>query len=714
MSAGGFSQNSSSNSSAANSRASSATSGITVSSLSTDLPSSSFDGTHLHWKRFRRDVLSPHRIRILEGPPSHPLPESLIALIEATGADIGRFRQQKLDFREQVTQGRGFGPSPLFPPNLLPPIDHEHQLARCMVPCFNREALPERVANYKGPLYELSVPRSGLGCGFSSGAFTADELSRIPRYLVASGTVVEFSTGYISSGVSLYIPFLVFERTFGKKEYRLEAANNQCAIAGAWCVRSIQMLYSQAWPSQSPGRPDLPVSFSCTIDNDIAIVNYHWIDNAESYCMSPLCKFDLTNDEHFDQFSVWIEAIGQWGMRTLLATVKNALSLIAKAAPPTKEKIPHKPTKLRLDTVLDEERLVTALKTTFSSIPWRMEDDDFTPVSSSVASWGSPIVKDMFNPSLKFPNPPRVKSVSAGAMMTDRKPQEMAQKYEAPIIPILRQNSWNPDTPLTPQALAPILELKDLTPSIEILPVEEEPCSFPLPKPTVSTELVWQKRFGHAMDEIQHLQSDLEKLKRTVNGSSTNLQKELSGIKNTIGCVLRKETMTLRARTPASSMPGAWSYGQSELFASRQSTDLHIITSPTDASPRSYGWDMHQKPPKRPASGLHKMMTLDTGVAKTISNRSTPCSPAAPSPAISIRSDTTNVIVVPPPPPQIRDIFKWSTVLFSTHVVGSFIPSTILRIAFLGCVTDFAMLAWASPHWASSTAYLFSLIANKE
>lgn len=713
MSTGRSSANSSAPSSGASSKCSSATSGITVTAAPTDLPPSSYDGNHLHWKQFRREVLAPHRIRVVEGPPSHPLPESLIALIEASNADIGRIKQRRLEFRQQVTQGRGFGPSPLFPPNLLPSIDHEPQLARCMVPTFNRDALPERVTNHKAPLYELSVPRSGLGCGFSSGAFTADELSKIPRFLVASGTVVEFNTGYISSGASLYIPFLIFERTFGQKEYRLEAANNQCAIAGSWCTRSMQMLYAQAWSPQSPNRPELPVSFSCTIDNDIAIVNYHWIDHAQSYCMSPVCKFDLTNDDHFDQFNIWIEAIGQWGLRTLLPIIKNALSLVVKPPPLTRDTPLQKPTKLRLDTVLEEEKLVTALKTSFSSVAWRMEDDEFTPVSSSVASWGSPIINDMINPNVPCQQVPRMKSVSAGAMMSGRRSREMSQKHEAPIIPFLRQSSWKVGTPRTPQAFGPNFQVQ--TPQNKVIPQPREPevFTFSLPKAAVNTELVWQKRFGHAMDEIQHLQMELDHLRQEVSGSSSTFQNELCGIKDTISCVLRKETMTLRARTPSiSSMPGGWSRGPAEIYASHCSTDVHVITSPTDASPRHYAWDQVAKPSKRPRSALHKVMTVDTGIAKTISNRSTPCSPIPPYSAISIRSDTTNVIVVPPAPPRMLDLVKWSTALLSTHLVGSFIPSTVLRVVFLGCVTDFALLAWASPHWPSSTAYFLSLLSK--
>ena len=173
----------------------SAASGISADSNESDLPPSSYDGSHLPWKTFRQHVLGPHRIRVLDTPPKEKLPASLVALIEAEIPSAAKYEAQKELFRDQVDKGRGFGPSPLFPPNLLPPIDDESRLARCMVPLFSREALPERAINQMGPLYELSVPRSGLGCGFSASALSTEELGVLPSWLVCTGTVVHFDTG---------------------------------------------------------------------------------------------------------------------------------------------------------------------------------------------------------------------------------------------------------------------------------------------------------------------------------------------------------------------------------------------------------------------------------------------------------------------------------------------------------------------------------------
>jgi hypothetical protein len=131
----------------------------------------------------------------METPPKEKIPTALLKMIESDIPNAAKYDAQRAQFREQVDHGRGFGPSPLFPPNLLPPIDDESRLARCMVPSFSREALPERAINQMGPLYELSIPRSGLGCGFSASALASEELGVLPSYLVCTGTVVHFDTG---------------------------------------------------------------------------------------------------------------------------------------------------------------------------------------------------------------------------------------------------------------------------------------------------------------------------------------------------------------------------------------------------------------------------------------------------------------------------------------------------------------------------------------
>lgn len=477
------------------------TSDSAASSPSDDLPPSSYDGSHLPWRTFRQDVLAPHSIQVLDTVPKERIPASFLKMVEAASLDSARFSNQKSSFWNQVLTGRGFGPSPLFPPNLLPPIEQEPRLARCMVPSFSREALPERSINQTGPLYELSVPRPGLGCGFSAQAFTNKELASLPQWLQTSGTIVHFDTGYISPGATMYCPFLTFERVYGNKSYRVEAANNQCAIGGACCARALQMLFTKAWKGQM--MPELPVAFSCTIDNSFALLNLHWIDDGQAYCMAPLCQFDLSKDVHFSKFLVWTQAIGDWAVMHVLPLVKQALERLQTPtmAPPAMG-APLQASKLRLDTgVNDNELLLSSLKTTFENIPWRFEDDEFTPVSSSTASWGSPMVTDITFANVSYPTvlPPR-STVDAAAV---------ARK---------RVGRMNP-TPLTPP-----------------------------PAYLQNQDMVWQKRFNHAMDEIRELQQQIRTLKTDLDTSQTSLQDELS--------VIKCASVPSEANTPTLTSPG--------------------------------------------------------------------------------------------------------------------------------------------------------------
>jgi len=620
-----------------------------TSSSDGDLPPSSYDGSHLPWNTFRLHVLAPHRIRVLDSPAKEKIPESLLASIEAESMNAARFEAQKVAFRDQVVAGRGFGPSPLFPPNLLPPIDNKPRLARCMVPSFSREALPERAINQMGPLYELSVPRSGLGCGFSSSALSAEDIQVIPSWLVVTGTVVHFDTGYIAPGAALYCPFLTFERVWGKKENRLEAANNQCAIGGAWCVRALQMLYAKAWRGQM--MPELPVAFSCTIDNGFAVLNFHWIDHGQVYCMSPLCKFDLGNDDHFTKFLVWIEAIGQWALSHLLPLVKTALERLRaeeSAPPPTPRQV-----KLSLTTsCLPDELLIKSLKTTFDNIPWRFEDDEFTPVSSSTASWGSPLVTDAALANLIYPSVPNSQKAGAGGVAPPKKR-------------------------LTPPHIGQ---------------------HTPPPAYAQSPELVWQKRFNHAMDEIRDLQQQLLVLKTDVNGSTMSYQNELSGIRTTISSVLRKETLSLRNRSLSA---GVQDTCHLQNLFSRSPLVNEIRRTPTPP-PIVIDRTSNSSSPATTKSAPPSPGLLSPG----------PLSPGMPSPTFSVVSES-NVIVVPPAPPQGSALWKWTALMASGHVLTTLIPNTLLRVFLLGAITDACLLAFASPHYASSVAYLFSLWRSK-
>ncbi|KAK4940838.1 hypothetical protein LTR10_019110 [Elasticomyces elasticus] len=611
-----------------------------------DLPPSSYDGSHLPWRAYRQHVLGPHRIRIIDLPPKEKLPTTLLTIIETDMPNAARFDDLKVAFREQVVMGRGFGPSPLFPPNLLPPIDNEPRLARCMIPYFSREALPERAINQMSPLYELNNPRSGLGCGFSASSLSPEELQILPSWLVTTGTIVHFDTGYISPGAAVYCPFLIFERAHGEKENRLESANNQCATGGACCVRALQMLYAKAWKGQM--MPELPISFSCVIENTFAVINIHWIDHGQAYSMAPMVKFDLTRDEHFNQFLVWVDSIGKWAIAHLLPVVKTALDRIRmkeNTPPPT-----PRATRLTLETVeCPNDALIKSLKTTFENIPWRFEDDEFTPVSSSTASWGSPLVTDA-----SFVGYPSVPVRPAG---------------KTPISAIQRK-----------QYLAQLGQ-------------------HPTPPPAYAQnpELVWQKLFAHAMDEIRDLQRQVQVLKNDVNGSNMSFQNDLSGIKTTINSVLRKETLTLRNRSLSLGIQETWT--QQNIPRSPLVNEMRPAFNPEKAMYRERQYQNMSTPlsPKTLNSGLLSPGLPSPGLP----------SPGMPSPTFSIYSEN-NVVMIPPAPPKSASFLKFASFMVSGHMIGVFIPNMLLRIFVLGCITDVCMLAFASPHLPSSAEYLFS------
>ena len=658
---------------------------------------SKVDGSRLSWKTFRRDILAPHRIRLLETPTKR-LPETLVAMFDTQSKDVSRFKNQMTEFRDQVAKGRGFGPSPLFPPNLLPAIEAQTLAARCMVPAFSRTALPERALNQLGPLYELKAPRPGLGCGFASQAFSRDEVLSMPSWAITSGTMVHFETGYISPGAMLYCPFLTFERAIGPDEENLEAANNQCAIAGAWCTRAIQMLYARAW---QPGErsPELPVCFSCTISNDFAVLNYHWIDHAQAYCMSPICRFDLANDNHFSMFQVWVEVIGQWAIEHLLPNIKEALERFrtaepasaATASPATPRALPA----LTLTTteLNRDELLIKSLKTNFDSVPWRFDDEEFTPVSSSTASWGSPMVADVMYHNLTYPAVPALST--------------------RPRKPALTRS--------VPHSAHPGLGV-----------------ATPPPAYSINTELVLQKRLGHAMDEIKDLHKQLAALREEVSGSKASIQEELTGLKTTVDSVLRKEllirsndmdghdsqaqpTAPLQIETwqgsptfPAykfgptrspwakwyNTITGSANKATSPLMKEvrftpspgvlnsislspidEMDTPTNDIADPTDSA------ELLAQPSTSPITDDDKDRTKETILQTTLpqpptprfppprlpfsNSLKTPLTPGFPSPAYSIFSNAEHVVVVPPPPPPPTktSLVRWAMVSIAPQLL---------------------------------------------
>ena len=378
-----------------------------------------------------------------------------------------------------------------------------------MVPSFaSREALPERPVNQSGPLYEPSVPHPGLGCGYSAAAFTKKELSLLPQWLQATGTIVHWETGYLSPGATIYCPFLTFERAYGNKEHRVEPANNQCAIAGSYSVRALEMLYALAAKDSSGYQvTESPVSFSCTIDNSFAMLNLHWIDfsNGQTYCMAPICQFDLSKDVHFSKFLIWTQAIGDWALSHLLDKLKDALERLSRCASPVTP-APFYPirrasimqsTQLRVDTgssLNKDEILISSLQTTFDNIPWRFENERDSGLSSSTASWGSPMVSDLTFTNLNYP--------------TVHPPRSNASISTPNSSIVARRRIGKTDQPNSPVALSPAY--------------------------LQSQETLWQKRFNYAMDEIKELSSQLQTFQQEMQTLKGSIKEDTTQVRSPV------------------------------------------------------------------------------------------------------------------------------------------------------------------------------------
>src|ERR1700761_1560405 len=249
------------------------------------------DGSHLKWSDFRTIVLRAFRIILCDDIGLADLSRPLSDRLKSCLQNVDRFENQEREWRASLVQDRGFGSSIVFPPSVLPPINISRGLHRCLAPKLSREALPPRAVKAQESLFELPVPRPSLLTGFTTSAFNERELSVLPHCSSATGTIVDFESGSVSPGTATYCPFLVFERMNTASEDAVQSAKNQCAIAGAHCIRALQLLFRRC----SGPRPvfEKPISFSCAIDNSAAFINYHFVDAHGRYCMSEVSRFDL-------------------------------------------------------------------------------------------------------------------------------------------------------------------------------------------------------------------------------------------------------------------------------------------------------------------------------------------------------------------------------------------------------------------------------------
>lgn len=338
--------------------------------------SNSHDKRNLWWKAFRQTVLEPRAIAILETPVTDKVPEGLLSLVEEKCQNIERHERQALRFVEAVGQGRGFGVSPIFPKEIVPANRNEF-LSRCLEPDFDTQTLPPQEDNIRIPVFDLPTPKPGLVSGFSQQAFSEAEYKEIPMSLASVGTLNDHSSGGILPRQTVYGSFLLFERTYGHAKHEIEFAMNYCAINGTMALNAISMLYEDVWPDKTPRPTKVPVVFSCVIDNDLAIINHHWMSEG-GFFVAPLCKFDIRDLEHFMHFLAWIEAIEEWAVSVLLPDILKALQVLVD-----RKNFGLGRTKALPSPVTDvekQEMLSRSMRLAFDNMPWKGERFRKTPL----------------------------------------------------------------------------------------------------------------------------------------------------------------------------------------------------------------------------------------------------------------------------------------------------------------------------------------------
>lgn len=221
-----------------------------------------------------------------------------------------------------------------------------------------------------------------------------------------------------------------------------------------------------------------------------------------------------------------------------------------------------------------------------------------------------------------------------------------------------------------------------------------------------------QKRLVQALGEILELKTQLQQLKTETTSNNISVHKELATVKSNMASVLRKEQLTQIPNTRIRSLNEVMnSSGEGQIKSS-------VVTTPTD--PRAMSWPRLRSPigPSR----LQALRPSNMSMAMTTS-ADVPASQISPalasaalsqaplqSPAFSVFDENGEAyMVVPPPPPHQASLWKWCSALLVGHFAASWIPITILRVAVLGLMTDFCLLAYASPHWGSTAAYMIGI-----
>ena len=470
------------------------------------------DGSHLRWADFRTMVLGSFRIVLTEGMQLSELSRPFSDRLKQTLQVLSRFTEQEGEWRSQVRSGKGFG-SLIFPPNVLPPIAGSKGLHRCHAPRMSREALPPRAVKAQESLFELPAPRPGLLTGFATAAFDETELSMLPHCTASTGTIVDFTSGCVSPGTTVYCPFLVFERMNNTTNEGIEAARNQCAIAGAHCIRALQLLFRRCNSPRST--LDRLISFSCVMENSAAMINYHFVDGEGRYCMAEIATFVLDNTDGFAEFQAWIEAIEDWGSSCLKPVIKNALRQLRRqnGTPPIS---PMPSLTLSIDTAPgNDDVLLKLLRSTFSTIKWKCDGEYETPLNSSVAHCGTPLgARRMRTMALSPTSPIDILSATTG-----------------PATPFSRwrmKPDWGNMSPLSRRHPLSPLKLRSDAPDSPVRRPTLSPCTPPPDAPfsAKSPMLVLQKRVDLAMDEIQELRALVQTLHGELRVKNSQLESE--------------------------------------------------------------------------------------------------------------------------------------------------------------------------------------------
>ncbi|KAK5950079.1 hypothetical protein OHC33_008794 [Knufia fluminis] len=423
------------------------------------------DKRNLWWRAFRKTVLEPCNIVVLEDSITEKVPEGLLCLVEEKRRNLQRHEEQALTFLDAVAAGRGFGSSPIFPPDVVPALPEKCFSSRCLEPIFDQEAIPSSTEN--AAVFEFLTPRPGLVSGFAQEAFTEEEFKEIPQWLTAVGTLSDYTTGQIWPGRAVYSPYLLFERTYGNAKHEIESSTNYCAMGSAAALNGIKLLFDHA---QSDGvaqdaRP--PVVFSCIIDNELGIINHHWIADDGKFHTAPLCKFDFRAIEHFMHFLAWVEAIEEWANDFLLPDIRTALGALVErraAGFGLAKALPSPVTDAE-----KQEKLSHSMRLAFENIPWKGERFRNTPLgvtgamrmrSPKVSAEPEPVVTPM---QLSYPGKPasleqeRSSSISTTQYQLDvispvtviaRSPAPDAQ---IPPVPVSKDTkSYSKSTPNSP------------------------------------------------------------------------------------------------------------------------------------------------------------------------------------------------------------------------------------------------------------------------